>query len=429
MKLQITGGYVIDPATGTAAVTDVVVENGRIAHLGGPVEDAEQIDARGCVVCPGLVDIHVDFCEPGFESRETLATGSHAAARGGVTTVVTMPDTNPRIDNAGMVEFIERRARETACIHVRTAAASTKGPEGTELTEMAELRAVGVAAVTNGARDYASSTVMRRVPEYAGMVGLTYLAHCEDGALTEGGVMNEGYTSALLGMAGMPKAAEDIRIDRAVRLAGLTGARVHIQQVTTRGGVEIVRQAKAARLPVTAETAPQYWMLTDAAVKSFNSNAKVNPPLREQEDVEAVIAGLQDGTIDCIASGHAPHTPTEKGVEFALAPFGMIGLETSLALAVTGLVGPGHLPLERVVELMTTGPARCCGLDAGTRGPGAPADITVFEPEATWTVQRTGFASRSRNSPFTGQSLTGQVKYTFCSGRLVYSAQGAPEPF
>ncbi|MCP4644223.1 MAG: dihydroorotase [bacterium] len=421
MSMVIKNGHVVDPASGTSEPLDVLVEGDTIARIGAHLEGDEVIDATGCVVCPGLVDIHVHFREPGFESKETIATGSRAAAHGGFTSVVTMPNTNPPIDNGGMVELHNRRARETACIRVWPSAAATKGRSGTEMTEMAELKAVGAVAVTDDGSDIPSSWVMRRVLEYAGMVGLTYLAHAEDASLTNEGAMNEGLNSTRLGLPSMPKAMETIAIDRLVRLAELTGAKVHVCHVSTAGGVDTVRRAKAKGLPVTCETAPHYWTLTDDAVEQCGTHAKMNPPLREAEDVAAIRDGLVDGTIDCIATDHAPHTVTEKDVEFQLAPFGIVGLETSLALTITTLVEPGILTLERAIALMTSAPAGILGLPVGTLTEGGPADIAVFDPKAEWTVDPQQFLSKGRNTPFAGMQLRGVVHTTICSGKVAWS--------
>ena len=420
MSLVIKNGHVIDPATGLSAKRDVLIEGSKIVRIGNRLGGDKTFDAKGCVVCPGLVDIHVHFREPGQESKETIASGSRAAAHGGFTSVVPMPNTDPPIDNAGMVEFVIRRARETACIKIWPSACATKGRAGKEMTEMAELRDVGAVAVTDDGSDIASSWVARRVLEYADMCGLTYLAHCEDASLVEGGAMNEGFISTKLGLPGMPKAMEEIMIDRNLRLAALTGAKIHIQHVTSAEGIEIIRRAKARGVRVTCETAPHYWMLTDEAVTTFSTNAKMNPPLREAEDVAAVRAAIADDTIDCIATDHAPHTVTEKDVEFQIAPFGIIGLETSLALVITGLVGPGVVSLERAVALMTRAPASILNLPVGALREGGPADVTVFDPKAEWTVDPEDFASLSRNTPFTGCGLHGVVLLTVCDGRIVY---------
>ena len=422
MSLVIKGGHVIDPASGLSAKKDVLIDGSTVARIGDRLKGDDVIDAKGCVVCPGLVDIHVHFREPGYESKETIASGSRAAARGGFTSVVPMPNTDPPIDNAGMVEFVIRRARETACIKIWPAACATKERAGKEMTEMAELRDVGVVAVTDDGSDIASSWVARRVLEYADMCGLTYLAHCEDASLVEGGAMNEGYVSTKLGLPGMPKAMEEIMIDRNLRLAALTSAKIHIQHLTSMEGIEIIRRAKARGMRVTCETAPHYWTLTDEAVTSFSTNAKMNPPLREAEDVSAIRAAIADGTIDCIATDHAPHTVTEKDVEFQLAPFGIVGLETALALTITGLVEPGVISLERAVGLMTAAPASILNLPVGTLREGGPADVTIFDAKAEWTVNPEEFASLSRNTPFAGQRLRGLVRTTICDGKVVYSS-------
>lgn len=420
MSLVIKNGHVIDPASSVSETLDVRIDGERIAAVGPNLAGDESIDAAGCIVCPGLVDIHVHFREPGFEAKETIASGARAAAHGGFTSVVTMANTNPTIDNAGMVEFVQRRSRETACIKIWPAACATKGMQGQEMTEMAELKAAGAVAVTDDGKDIPSSWVMRRVLEYANMVGLVYMAHCEDHSLMEGGAMNEGFVATKLGMPACPKAMEEIMIDRNIRLAELAGARIHIQHVTSKGGIEIVRRAKDKGIRVTCETAPHYFTLTDEAVLEFDTNAKMNPPLREAEDRAAIIEAIQDGTIDCIATDHAPHTPTEKDVEFQRAPFGILGLETSLALGITQLVEPGHITMEKLIELMTVAGARIVGLPVGRLAEGAPADIAIFDPKAEWTVDPKEFRSLSRNTPFTGRTLRGVVTHTFCDGKQVY---------
>lgn len=420
MSMVIKGGHFIEPASGVSEPLDVLVNGSIIEAIGPDLRGDEVVDAAGCVVAPGLVDIHVHFREPGFESKETIKSGSLAAAKGGFTTVVPMANTNPTIDNAGMVEFVHRRARETACIKVRPAACATKGMCGEEMTEMAELKEVGAVAVTDDGKDIQDSWVMRRVLEYADMCDLVYLAHCEDHTLMDGGAMNEGYNSTRLGIPGCPKAMEEIMIERNARLAELAGARIHIQHITTAGGVEILRRAKAKGIRITGETCPHYWTLTDDAIETYSTNAKMNPPLREREDVEAVREAIADGTLDCISTDHAPHTVTEKEVEFALAPFGIVGLETSLAMTITGLVEPGVISLERAIELMTIGPARILDLEAGELKEGGAADVVIFDPGETWEIDPERFVSKGRNTPFAGMQVQGVVKATICDGKMVY---------
>lgn len=404
---------------------DVRFFEGRIVTAFPAGVTPDRVDAAGLVVAPGLVDLRAHLREPGFESKERLSTGSRAAARGGFTAVVVTPDTDPPIDNAGMVEFIERRARQTASVRIYVSACATKGRGGKELTEMAELREVGVVGVTDTPRDIEDTAVLRRVLEYARMVGLPYLAHCEDRYLTESAHMHEGYNAMVLGMPAMPAVAEVLRVERVCRLAELTGAHVHVQNVSAAATVEVVRAAKARGANVTADTAPPYFSLTDDAARDFDTHMKLYPPLREQADVEAVIAGLVDGTIDAIASNHEPHTPTEKAVEFAYAPFGAIGLETCLAATLTHLVVPGHLALPHAIDLLSARPAAITGIEAGRLEPGREADVVLFDPDSEWTVERGDFASSSRNSPYLGRTLRGRVVQTWHKGRNVFTAAGA----
>ena len=420
MRTVIKNGHLIDPKQGLSQKLDIAYEDGLIAAIGENLTGDETIDASGLVVAPGLVDIHVHFREPGQESKEDIGSGSRAAAAGGFTTVVQMANTSPPIDDAGKVEFVLRRARETASIRVYPTATATKGMQGVEMTEMAELKRVGAVAVTDDGKDIESSLVLRRVLEYAQMCGLLYMAHCEDLVLADGGAINEGYTSTRLGLPGIPAAAEETRIERNARLAELAGARIHIQHVTSREGVEICRAAKARGVQLTCESAPHYWMLTDEAIATHGPNAKMNPPLRTEEDRLAIIQGFKDGVFDCIATDHAPHTPTEKDAEVEDAPFGIIGIETSLPLAITGLVEPGHLSLERVIDLMTWSGAKVLDLPAGYLEEGGPADIVLFDPKEKWIIDPDQSLSKSRNTPFKGQEVTGRVKRTICAGKIVY---------
>ena len=423
MSTVIKNGHLIEPSSGISEIMDIAFEGKTITAIGKDLSGDEVIDATGCIVCPGLVDIHVHFREPGQESKETIESGSKCAAAGGFTSVVTMANTVPRIDNAGMVEFVNRRARETAVIKIWPGACATKGMMGEEITEMAELKAVGAVAVTDDGKDIQSSWVMRRVMEYAKMVDLPYMAHCEDHSLlVNGGAMNEGYNSTRLGIPGIPKAAEEIMIERNARLAELTGAHLHVQHITTAGGVEILRRYKAKGIRITGEASPHHFTLTDAAIEKYNTNAKMNPPLREQVDIDAIKEGIKDGTIDIIATDHAPHTPAEKDVEFDLAPFGILGLETALGLVLTELVDQNVVSLERAIEMMTVSGAKIVNINAGTLREGGPADICIFNPEERWTVDPTKSKSNSRNTPFTGRKLRGVVKYTICDGVTVFSS-------
>lgn len=431
MKLLIKNGWVIDPKTNLSKKADIAIVDGRIIEIADSLSTSSDdlcIDAKGLIVSPGFVDIHVHFREPGQESKETIATGAKAAAHGGVTSVVTMPNTYPPIDNAGMVELIVKKAKDLRGIHIYPAGCATKGREGKELTEMADLKDAGAIAVTDDGNDIESSAVMKHVLEYSSMIGLIYLAHCEDKSLSEGGAMNHGFISTILGLPGIPKEAEETRIARNIQLAKLTGAPIHIQHVSTAQGVSIIREAKKQGVKVTAETCPHYWMLTDDLLTSFNTNLKVNPPIREKEDTIAIIEGLKDHTIDCIATDHAPHTPTEKDVPFEEAPFGVIGLETLLGCVITGLVKPGHISIEEAVRLITLSPASIIKANAGTLSKGATADITIFSIDEEWTVTKDIFKSMSCNSPFIGMTLTGKVKCTLCCGRVVYYDKDFPIP-
>lgn len=423
MSTVIKNGHLIEPSSGISEVMDVAFEGNTITAIGKDLKGDETIDATGCVVCPGLVDIHVHFREPGFESKETIASGSQCAAAGGYTSVVPMANTNPTIDNAGMVEFVNRRARETAIIRIWPSACATKGMQGEEITEMAELKEVGAVAVTDDGKDIQSSWVMRRVMEYAKMVDLPYMAHCEDHSLlVNGGAMNEGYNSTRLGIPGIPKAAEEIMIERNARLAELTGAHLHVQHITTAGGVEILRRYKDKGVHITGEASPHHITLTDAAIEKYNTNAKMNPPLREQSDIDAIKAGIADGTIDIIATDHAPHTPAEKDVEFALAPFGILGLETALGIVLTQLVDEKVISIERAIEMMTVECAKIVKIDAGVLREGGPADICIFNADETWTVDPEASKSNSRNTPFGGMQLRGVVKRTICDGKTVFQS-------
>lgn len=424
MRLLLKGGRVVDPQNGLDETMDVLIQEGKVVAVDTAIgaEDARVLDVRGKVVLPGLIDMHVHLREPGREDEETIETGTLAAARGGFVAVACMPNTDPPLDTGAAVRFVLSRARETGHVRVLPVGAVTRGLGGTELAEIGELRRAGAVAISDDGRPVTNATVMRHAMEYASMFDMPVISHAEDVELSAGGAINEGYWSTRLGLPGIPAAAEETMVARDIFLAELTGARLHIAHVSTAGSVELIRRAKEKGILVTCEATPHHFTLTDEAVAGYDTNTKVNPPLRTQRDVEAVRQGLADGTIDVIASDHAPHTAEEKEVEYELAAFGMIGLETSLALAVTELVRPGILTLGQLVERMSYGPARTLGLDWPGIVPGAEANITVLDPDASFVVDPAGFASRSRNTPFSGRRLFGKVVATVVEGRLAYGA-------
>ena len=401
---------------------DVLMRGGAIAALGRDLEagSARVVDASGLLVAPGLVDIHCHLREPGYEHKEDIASGTAAAAAGGFTSVCCMANTDPVNDNAAVTEFIKSRAAERGSAHVYPIAAVTKGLKGEELTEMGELAEAGAVALSDDGRSVKSAQRMRLALRYAGRFGLTIISHPEDDELTNGGVMNEGYWSTALGLPGVTRAAEETIIARDCMLAGLENARLHVAHVSTAGGAELVREAKRHGWPVTCETAPHYLYATDEWLQDYDTNARVNPPLRTEADRLALIEALKDGTIDCIATDHAPHHADDKNVEFALASSGISGFETALAVCWTALVVPGHLTPEQVLEKLTRAPARVLGLDAGTLEVGKRADVTLIDPRAEWTVDPGKFRSRGKNTPFAGRTLTGAVRCTFLEGRPVY---------
>ena len=401
---------------------DVLMRGGAVAALGTDLEagSARVVDASGLLVVPGLVDINCHLREPGYEHKEDIASGTAAAAAGGFTSVCCMANTDPVNDNAAVTAFIKSRAAERGSAHVYPIAAVTKGLEGEELTEMGELAEAGAVALSDDGRSVKSAQRMRLALRYAGRFGLTIISHPEDDELTNGGVMNEGYWSTALGLPGVTRAAEETIIARDCMLAGLENARLHVAHVSTAGGAELVREAKRRGWPVTCETAPHYLYATDEWLQDYDTNARVNPPLRTEADRLALIEALKDGTIDCIATDHAPHHADDKNVEFALASSGISGFETALAVCWTALVVPGHMTPEQVLDKLTRAPARVLGLDAGTLEVGKRADVTLIDPQAEWTVDPGKFRSRGKNTPFAGRTLTGAVRCTFLEGRLVY---------
>ncbi len=418
-------GRVVDPAGGLDETADVLVRDGRIDSVGRGIavgQGARVMELQGKLVVPGLIDMHVHLREPGREDEETIQSGGRAAAAGGFTAVACMANTQPVIDNAGMVRFVLEAAEKESPVRVFCVAAATVGLKGEGMAEIMDMRDAGAVAISDDGKFIQNSEVARRVIEYCGMAGLPFISHCEDQYLSAGGVMHEGYWSTVLGLKGIPAAAETTAVARELSLAELTGARVHIAHVSTGGAVELVRQAKKRGLSVTAETAPHYLVLTDRAVCGYDTSAKVNPPLRSEEDRDRVLEGLKDGTIDVIASDHAPHCEEEKDVEFGAAAFGLIGLETTVGVIMTFLVRRGIVPLKEAISAMTVRPAAALGIEGGTLAAGQRADITIIDPELEWEVDPSRFASGSRNTPFKGMKLTGKAVATMVAGKFVYEA-------
>lgn len=420
MKIAIVKGRVIDPASGFDSIATVIIDNGKIISIGKDDASDEVIDAAGCIVVPGLLDMHVHFREPGREDKETIAGGAFVAARSGFTSVVTMPNTTPPIDNQALVKYIKNEAEKSGFVNIFPAAAITKGLKGEEISEMGELAAAGAVAFTDDGFPVSSSIVMRRALEYSRMFDMPLLAHEEDHSLVDSGIMNEGKTSILLGMRGIPSAAEEVMISRDVILSSLTGGKLHVQHLSTGGAVDIVRNAKAKGAKVTCETAPHYFSLTDEAVKEKLAMAKMNPPLRTESDRVKVIEGLRDGTIDVIATDHAPHTMNEKRQEIEFAPNGIIGLETCVPLVITKLVKENHFSYLQAFSKLTCNPAKILKLQKGTITEGADADITIIDPEKKITVDESFISSKCKNTPFMGAELFGSVEYTILGGRIVY---------
>jgi dihydroorotase len=422
MNLLIKNGRVIDPSQGIDDTLDILVADGKIKELGKGLKaaGADVIDAAGLLVTPGLIDMHVHLRDPGLEYKEDIASGTRAAAAGGFTSVACMPNTKPVNDNKTVTSYILNQARTVGVVNVFPVGAITQGSKGEALAEMGELKESGCVAVSDDGHPVANAELMRRALEYARGMGIMVISHAEDKALVGEGVMNEGFTSTELGLKGIPRVAEDIATVRDVFLAEYTSSPLHVAHVSTAGSVRLIREAKARGVKVTCETAPHYFSLTDDAVRGYNTNAKMNPPLREAEDVAAIKAGLADGTIDAIATDHAPHHLDEKDVEFNLAMNGIVGLETSLPLSLR-LVAEGILDLPALVAKMSLNPARILGLDRGTLQVGAPADITVVDTGREWMVTEELLASKSKNSPWLGESLKGCAAYTIVGGKVVYS--------
>src|SRR2546430_1731684 len=428
MRLLIQNGYLIDPSQGINTGKNLLIEDGRIIGLSSYSDsipdDFEVFDATGLIVAPGFIEMHVHLRDPGHEYKEPIASGAAAAVAGGFTTICAMPNTDPINDSAAVTRFVIEQAERAGLAKVFPIGAITKNSEGTELAEMGDMKDAGIVAVSDDGRPVPNARMMRRAMEYARGFDLPIIDHCEEKSLARGGVMHEGHWSLVLGLRGMPAAAEEVDAERDCLLAELTGARVHLAHVSTRGALAAVARAKEKGLPVTCEVAPHHWTLSDEAVQDYDTNTKMSPPLRSQDHIEAIVEGLRNGTIDAIASDHAPHHADEKALEYDQAPFGIIGLETSVGLAMDRLVSSGVISLERLIELCATNPARILSLqDRGTFRAGARADVTILDPECVWTFDVSRSKSKSRNTPFDGYRFSGAAIATIVGGRVVYLNQ------
>jgi dihydroorotase len=420
MRYCIKGGEIIDPAGGFSGVGDLLIESGKVAAVGRdiPAENALIIPAAGKIVCPGLIDLHSHLREPGREDKETIASGTKAAIKGGFTAVACMANTTPVADNVVVIEYIKQRARESGFAKVYPVGAVTKGLKGEELAEMADMASAGTVAFSDDGKTITNASVLRSAMEYSTLFNLPLLLHEEEPNLAGDGVMHEGYWSAVLGLPGIPSMAEDVMIARDLIILESTGARLHFCHLTTQGSVGLIRQAKLRGLPVSAEATPHHFSLTDQVIQSYDPVFRVSPPLRTSGDVEAIKQGLKDGIIDVIATDHAPHTLEEKHREFSLAPTGMIGFETALGLAWTELVVPGWLTAAQLIERLSVRPAQILNLPGGRLQPGDPADVVIFDPHCSWEVKPDEFVSKSKNSPFIGKKLTAKVETVLVNGVL-----------
>lgn len=423
--LRISNGRLIDPAQNLDRVSDFWIQGEQVFRIGPQPElrADRTIDAAGMIVCPGLIDMHVHLREPGREEDETILTGSAAALAGGITSVVCMPDTEPPLDHQAAAEFVHLQAERAGNANVFPVGCVTKGRKGAELAEIGGLVQGGAVAFSDADAPIQSAEIMRRALEYCRMFDKPVLSHAEDPDLTRGGLMNEGRESMRLGLRGMPAAAEEVIVHRDIELARLTGGRVHFQHVSTAGSVQLIRRAKEQNLRVSAETCPQYCLLTDECLRGYDSNFKLNPPLRTQADVQAIIAGLKDGTLDALASDHSPLAPEKKLRELDQAPFGIVGLETLLPLSIKALIEPGHLSWPALIAKLTTLPAGILGLARGSLRVGEIADVAVIDPAVEWTVEPAQFICKSRNSPFAGMKVRGRAHTVIVAGKVKHPAQ------
>jgi dihydroorotase len=434
MKRLLKGGRVIDPANGIDGRRDVLIDGDRVARVDHdlPADDAAVVEVpAGLVICPGFIDMHVHLREPGQEHKETVATGTAAAVAGGFTAVACMPNTSPVNDNANVTAYILAKAAEAKLARVYPIGAVSRGSNGELLADIAELRQAGCVAITDDGRPVATALLMRRAMEYAGMFGMPVIEHCEDPSLKGDGVAHEGYHAAALGLRGMPGACEALGVERGILLSEVTGSAFHVAHMSARASLRAVRKGKNSGIRVTCEVAPHHFTLTDESLGSpipYDTNTKMNPPLRETADRDAMLSGLADGTIDAIATDHAPHHYDEKRVEFDRAPFGIVGLETAVSLSLDRLVHTGLIGLQRLVQLLSVNPARILKVPGGTLSPGAPADITILAPDLQVRVQAAQLRSRSKNTPFDGWQLRGGVAATIVGGRTLYMNPAANVP-
>lgn len=421
MKILIKNGHIIDAKSEMDCVADILIEDGKITEIGENIEfsNGDLIDATGMYVIPGLVDAHCHLRDPGFEYKEDLESGTRSAAMGGFTSIACMPNTNPVIDNEAVVRYILNKAKQDGIVNVYPIGAITKGQNGVELAEIGELKFAGCVALSDDGKPVKSSSLMKKALLYSSMFDISIISHCEDMDLSEEGVMNEGFRSTVMGLKGIPSASEAIFVSRDLILAEYTNTPIHIAHVSTELSVDLIRNAKRRGVKVTCETCPHYFVLTEDACSGFNTMAKMNPPLRTGRDVEAVIEGLRDGTIDIIATDHAPQHQDEKNVEFNLAANGIVGFETAMPLAVTYLLRPGVLNMKQLVEKMCVNPSRLLGLNKGTIGVGKTADITIIDTQDEYSIDVSKFKSKSKNSPFDGYRVCGSVCYTIVEGNVV----------
>lgn len=423
MKLLIKNGHIIDAKTGLNEVNDLLVTDGYITEIASNIDEdgCEIIDAKGKYVLPGLVDAHCHLRDPGFEYKEDIESGTRSAAMGGFTSIACMPNTNPVADSESVIKYIQNKARQDGYVNVYPIGAISKGLKGEELAEIGELKFAGAVAISDDGKPVKSSSLMKKALQYASMFDMTVISHCEDLDLAEDGVMNEGYTSTIMGLKGIPAAAEEAMVSRELILSEYTGVPIHIAHVSTALSVDMIRNAKKRGVKVTCETCPHYFSLTEEACEGYNTNAKVNPPLRTAADVQAIIEGIADDTIDIIATDHAPHHADEKNIEFSLAANGFVGFETALSLSVTHLVKPGIISIVKLVEKMSLNPSKILSINKGTLEIGSTADITIIDINEKITVDSGKFQSKSKNSPFGGMELTGSVWGTIVSGKVIVS--------